>query len=871
MLVAPAVHILAPGGPVLRGRVRELAAIGRLLRRAADGAGGTLLIEGDPGSGRSALLAHAERQAPGFACLRARGQPGEADLPYAALPPSPVPRPTRRPRTAEQRLRSCTRFFDAVVSLSRHRPVLCVVDDADRVDPPSLEVLAFLARRARDHRIAVVFAGTGGPAVAATTLRLAPLDPGQAADVLADHGLGGPLAEVLAGLSFGNPAALHDLVRALTPGQRRGVEPPPAGLPADGDLRLAYRTRLRALPASTRRALLLVALDDGLDPAALARLGGGALAAAERAGLLRGTGFTHPAAREAVRDEATLADRQRAHRTLAKLLTGDAHGLRRLLHLAAATPPPDAGLADEIERAAQSVVDCRVGSVALERAAELTPDGGPAVARRAAAARFAWLGGDLARARRLLARAGAGGALLAGEIALRGGPAGEALELLLTSADELAPTRPDQAWRALVLAGEAVCLDGNHGRYREVLRRAAVLRRAGHVDPVRSAQVAGLAAIMRGDHERARPALRSVLSLSTPDPEVLTSAATAGLLLGDDAAAHRILERAVELARSSGAVALLPRALELRTFVEYWMGSYDAAAASAREGLVAARACGQRAAAGNLVGLLALLAALRGAAPECLGWMRELRSGSHASRPRALVQWALAVLDLVAGRAADALRRLSTMADPMSGSGTVLIQMTATPYLVEAAAGAGDPAAAHAAAAVFDRWAAATGDPTRQALAARCRALLAPRGSGPALAEFETALRLHPADGGDFERARTELLLGRDLRRARHPRDARPHLHRAAEGFALLDMPIWAAQASTELRAAGEAGDRAAPPPGLTLTAQQQRIAQLVADGATNREVAAQLFLSTRTVDHHLRNIFSRLGVRSRTELARTL
>ncbi|GIF50566.1 hypothetical protein Afe04nite_51050 [Asanoa ferruginea] len=913
---------------MLRGRAGEQAVIGHLLRRAAEGHGGVLLIEGDPGSGRSALLAHAVRQAPGFTRMHVLGLPGEGDLPYAALHRMPFAQPGRRPRTAEQRLRLCTRVLDAVVARSRERPVLCLVDDAERVDPPSLEVLAFLARRAGEHRIAVLFAGTTGPPVDGTALRLAPLDPTTAADVLADHGVGGVLAghgvggvlaghgvggvladhgvggvlaghgvggvladhgvggvlaghgvggvlaghgvggllaETLVGLAGGNPAALHDLARSLTPGQRRGAEPPPTGLPADGALRRAYRIRLRSLPPTTRRALLLLALDDGLDPAALARLGGGALAAAERCGLLRDAGFTHPAAREVVRDDATLAERQRAHRVLARLLTGDAHRLRRLLHLAAATPPPDARLAGEIERAAGSVVDCRVGSVALERAAELTPDAGPASARRVAAARYAWLGGDPARARRLLARSGATGSLLAGEIALRGGTAGAAFELLLAAADELTATRPDLAWRALVLAGEAVCLDGNHGRYAQVLRRAAVLRRRGALDPLRSAQVAGLAAVLRGDHERARPALRSVLDAATSDPEELTSAATAGLLLGDDAAAHRTLERAAELARSSGAVALLPRVLELRTFVEYWMGSYEAAAASAREGLEVARACGQHAAAGNLVGLLALLAALRGDAPECMRWMRELRSGSHASRPRALVQWALAVLDLVAGRSADALRRLVTMADA-----TVLIQMTAAPYLVEAAAGAGDPAAADAAAAVFDRWAAATGDPTRRALAARCRALLAPRGSEAALAEFEQALRLHPADGGDFERARTELLLGRDLRRARHPRDARPHLHRAAEGFALVDMPVWAAQATTELRAAGEACDLPAPP-GLSLTAQQQRIAQLVAGGATNREVAAQLFLSTRTVDHHLRNIFSRLGVRSRTELARTL
>ncbi|MBQ0897168.1 helix-turn-helix transcriptional regulator, partial [Micromonospora sp. U56] len=180
-------------------------------------------------------------------------------------------------------------------------------------------------------------------------------------------------------------------------------------------------------------------------------------------------------------------------------------------------------------------------------------------------------------------------------------------------------------------------------------------------------------------------------------------------------------------------------------------------------------------------------------------------------------------------------------------------------------------AAAGAALAVFDRWASSTANPSRRALSARCHALLAPRGSAEAEREFRAALRLHPTDAGAFERARTELLLGRELRRSRRPRDAREHLHDAREAFTLIGATTWAEQAAAELRAAGESVGAPDPSAARLLTGQQLRIAQLVAEGATNREIAARMFLSTRTVDHHLRNIFHRLGIRSRTELARAL
>lgn len=466
--------------------------------------------------------------------------------------------------------------------------------------------------------------------------------------------------------------------------------------------------------------------------------------------------------------------------------------------------------------------------------------------------------------------------LLRGEMELRSGSAGAAIEILLTAADLLADHRPDLALTALVRAGEAANFAGDDSRFTDLVHRATALRH-----PVRSPvtelmvdHLLGFGAMLRGDHHRAMPALRRVVALANrlDDAAALAVASADSLLLADDRTAHRSANRAAELARLTGQVALLPRVLELRACAEYWLGPDEAATETAREGLRTARNTGQDNCAATHLGLLAVFAAIAGDHRACAGWVAQLGEGPDGeSRPRALAQWALGVLDLSAGRCDDALARLAALADPLTGRGQLLIQMMALPYLVEAAARCGDRTPALAPLAVFDGWADDTGDPARRALSARCHALLAPRGSDEAEQGFRTALLLHPANGSEFERARTELLFGKELRRGRRPRDAREHLHSARQAFVHLGAEVWATQAGAELRAAGEAVEASAVPVTRALTAQQLQIARLVADGATNREVAARLFLSTRTVDHHMRNIFSRLGIRSRIDLVRAL
>ncbi|GIJ20698.1 helix-turn-helix transcriptional regulator [Micromonospora lutea] len=907
---------------MLRGRQAECREIRALL---AAPAGRALLLHGEPGSGRSALLAYAHRHGGGRRLLAAAGLPDEAMLPYAGLQRLLDPvldRASALPERQRQVLRRAVAgegcrdqdqlvLSHAVLGLlaeaAHDGPLLCTMDDLDAGDAPTARLLTFVARRLPQLPVVLLLtAGSDSAADAIPSRRLLPLDGSDSHALLTARCPGppppGPVLAALSTLAAGNPQALIDLADSLTPGQWHGAEPLPTAPPADGDLGRAYRGLLSRLPADTGRALLLAALaaptqadqKHGVDPVTLGRAlraagdSFAALAPAEAAGLIRltvrgGAVFPRPLARAMVEATASLAARRDAHLLLAATLDGTEARLRRALHLAAATDGPAPALATELEEAVSDRADRSAAATALARAAELSDAPVLAARRQVTAARYAWQAGDPDRAHALLHRvAGTGGLaeLLRGEMRLRCGSAPAALPTLLAAATTLAEVDRESALVALVRAGEAVCFSGDQYRYAEVARRMAALRRDG--DPpwveLLTTQVAGVAATLRGAHADGGPLLRRAVVLggrltdAELNPTALSGAAVAGLLVAVDAAAYRLADRAVELAAERGEVSLLPRALELRAMSEYWLGRHDAATKSCREGLRVARAAGQHTSAGVHLGLLAVLAAVRADRDTSLGHVAELGDAAvPGSRPHALAQWALAVLDLVDARYADAADRLAALASPGTGRGQVLVQVMATPHLVEAAAHAGRHARARAALAVFDHWAGSTASPLRRALSARCHALLAPRGSAEAEQQFRTALSLHPSDAATFERARTELLFGRELRRARRPREARGHLHRARQDFTLLGAEVWARQTTVELRAAGESVGTPDPHAVRLLTGQQLRIAHLVASGATNREVASQMFLSTRTVDHHLRNIYHRLGIRSRTELVRAL
>jgi DNA-binding CsgD family transcriptional regulator len=648
--------------------------------------------------------------------------------------------------------------------------------------------------------------------------------------------------------------------------------------PADPTSRL-----LAGLPRQTQWLLLLVAVDEEMDVPGLVqatRVAGidiTALSPAELAGLVRVGGgeirFARPGLRAAVYERATLAQ-------------------RRAAHLAAAEAAAGCGAFDR-------------SCTALVRAADLTSEPLVASRRLLAAAQHALRSGRPDRARGLLrlahrpagGPAGGGGLparhtaayagereLVAGEIELRSAAAEVAVDRFVAAADLLAAAGcREPAAHALMRASEAVCFAGTHSRYAEIAARARALRRA--VEPPRLelvfAHVAGFAAVFGGRHKQAGPPLRRCVELGAllDDPSALLLASTASMLLADHPAAWRFAAGAVEAARVTGDRSASPLALLMKAQAEYWLGRYLAAGGTCREGAGTAARSGHANYAADHLGMLAVLAAIRGDPRTCRELLRRMSVPPGAGprcRPRALGQWALAVCDLMAGRPVEAAVRLNAIGDQTTGEGQVAVQLMAAPWLVEAAARGPEPAPAAEVLAAFDRWAVSAGGPVVRALSARCHALLAPRGSDQAEALFREALRLLGDVDSEFELARTELLLGQELRRRRRPRDAREHLHRARDAFQQLDLVAWVTRAAAELRAAGDkVAAGAAPGPGgagaAQLTAQQREIAYLVAAGATNREIATQLFLSPRTVDHHLRNVFRKLQVRSRVELVRLL
>ncbi|GAA4136273.1 hypothetical protein GCM10022285_30970 [Streptomyces tunisiensis] len=387
----------------------------------------------------------------------------------------------------------------------------------------------------------------------------------------------------------------------------------------------------------------------------------------------------------------------------------------------------------------------------------------------------------------------------------------------------------------------------------------------------------GMRAVLLARFDLAATPLRRVVDngLHGSDPDHLLRSAAAALMLGDVTSARRAGARALAAARTTGSAALEPRALEYLAYAELRAGRHQLARTHAEEGLHAAERTGQRNTAAHHHAVLALAASIEGEADLVA---EHAEAALRTARRHGLVQaatlahWAVARADLGAGRPREAAQRLGPLVRPGARRGHFAVWMLAVPCFVEAAASAGRPQHAEAVVEDFVLWAACGADPQAPSQLLRCRALLA----GPDTADelYLRALDRHDDTAGDFERARTELLYGKWLRRRRRLREARARLEEARLGFERCGAPLWAQQAAAELRAGG-AAPNAAPAASVgagdlaRLTPQQMRIARYVAAGATNREVALSLSVSTRTVDYHLRNVFATLGLRSRVELVR--
>ena len=909
---------------VVIGRSEERALLEGLLAGAGSGQSGTLVLSGEPGVGKSELLSHAIGLSDGFLVLRATGVESEVDLAFAGL--HELLRPVlhladRLTGPQAEALRGALgladhvnqdRFLVAVATLSllskaaEDTPVLCVVEDAHWLDVPSVETIAFAARRLHAEGVVVLAATQGDPWPGLPGRRIAGLERDEVAALLRERAgdVADDVCDRLVEETGGNALALVELVASSKPAQLAGRAPLPRPLRFSDRVEDAFLGRVRLLPSESTTLLLVAAADDTGYPMVVLRAasqldtGTDALEAAERAGIAKVDSgrieFRHPLVRAAVYQAATLTERIAAHQALARALDSDEHAERRAWHLAAAAVGPDETLARDLQHAAHRAGrrgGHAVASAAYERAAELSAAASDRARSIVAAAQAAFQAGQLDRAADLSDRAEPlvkgraakdGVAVLRGRIEFARGSSLTAHSLLVNTARGMAERDPRGAAAVLVEAARAAWNANDLARHAEATDLLSSLPlRSG--DPLVAlvsttlatrdlvaGRIADAVTQMR-EGTRAWLSLASTDRVSGHDSEFgQASLAHAGFtrVTADDAADLTLGAAIVSECRTRGLAARLPYALAHLAMTEALAGRHSTAAVNATEGLRLASDLGQPMAVCSCESVLAWLAAVRGEQDQC----RELASHAvelsetHQLAAIAVVAiWALGLLELSLGRSEQAIDRLL---EPTHGPLTnPTTRLSIVPDVVEAATRARRADLAREPLAWYEQWARCTGQPWAEAAVRRCNALL---GEHDAEMHFQEALRLHEQAGPahrPFDRARTQLLYGEWLRRARRRAEARPHLTAARETFERLGATPWSDRAANELRATGQTISRRRTA-SIRLTPQEAQVVRLVAEGGTNQEVAAQLFISPRTVAYHLYNAFPKLGVVSRADIA---
>jgi DNA-binding CsgD family transcriptional regulator len=906
---------------VLHGRVDESARLASLLDDACDGRAGTLLLHGEPGVGKSALLeALVATTRKDVQVLRAQGVESEAPLPFAAL--HRLLRPVlglldRLPAPQARALRAAfgqaddvvvEPFLAALATLSllteaaEEATVLCVIDDAQWLDQASADTVLVAARRLGADRVAVVFAARDGEGhtfapVGVPTLALLPLTAAAARMLLTEvtrAAVSDEVADRLTVQAAGNPLALVELPTGLSGDQLAGVAPMPAQLPLTPAIERVFLDRCRRLPPAVQTLLLVAAADDSgyvaIVRAAAERLGAepDSLDAAERSGLLLVDGDTiqvrHPLVRSAVYQAATSRERREAHRALAESIDAAADPDRYAWHRAAAVERPDAAVVAGLTAAAARA-EQRGGhaaaSAAYQRAAELTAAEQPRAAHLYAAARTAWAAGQSIPARALAAAARelAHDQLLRADIdRLRGrievniGSAVDAHHLFATAARAVSADDPT---RALELAVAAALLAEHHADSGTAMNTAA-LAAAAITSPTPRTRCLGhlLLALTRASAHDWAPALSSLRAaldagVDIGDLDLLPHLGNAALHLGDEEAHHRCFTQMAARARDAGAGMLVLYALPRLGFTEFVTGRWAALRSSAEEALSLSASVGQRQLASAPLGWVTLLAAVQGKpAPEYDPLLADLLEavryplGILAGPVHDLTRWAQGTRAAYDGDVQAALHHLGSIR-------VDVIRRLAAIDRIDAAVRAGDRE--RAAAWVEELRPFAQGTQWSWALAAvdHGHALLAKPDEAPTL--FESALSHHGqagAAGRTYDRARTELAYGEFLRRSQRRVEARSHLRAAFETFEDLRAEPLAARAGQELRASGETARKRDPSTQVMLTPMERQVAGLVRQGMSNKEIAAQCWVSPRTVAFHLRNLFAKAGVTSRGELA---
>ncbi|WP_243737476.1 ATP-binding protein [Blastococcus xanthinilyticus] len=904
----------------LVGRRAEREVVGQLLAGARAGCSAALVVRGEAGIGKTALLGHVRGTAvsAGFRVEHAVGAESEAQFAFSGLHQlcaplldrvGALPEPQQaalgvafglRGGAVPDRFLVGLAVLHLLAEIAEEDPLLCLVDDAQWLDQASAQVLAFVARRVGAERLALLFAVRDpegdevSPFSGISELRLDRLGETDAWALLTATSRV-PLDEVvrarIVAEARGNPLALLELPRSAQPAHLAGGFELPDGPDVPRRVEDSFQHRSGSLPAETQLLLLVAAAEPTGEAEvfwrAAERLGIGreAAAPAEIAGLLEidiRVRFRHPLVRSAVYQAATPPDRRRAHGALAEATDPQVDPDRRAWHRARAVLGVDEEAAAALERSAgraQARGGVAAAGAYLQHAAELTPE--PATrARRALEAAYAkHEAGASAVALELLAIAAAGPLdalqharleLLRAQIAFHLTRDSTVPGMLLDAAKMLAPLDPALSRETYLHALDAAVINGEGDAVQ--IARAALAAPPAET-PARPVDLLldGLAEALTGGYAAGAPGLRRALEafrdapLTKPEQDRrsdhwLWLAARNAVAVFDDGLLSTLASRNVQLARQAGGLATLPAALSFLSITSVLMGELARADELATEATTITLATGGV----RLRHAHVILSAWRGdsAGTTALdATIAEDVAYPDEGTEILLARYAVAVLHNGLGdypAAREAAARLC-------GSRELSLSSAGLPELVEACVRAGRPEEAAAAAEELSSRADAAGTPWALGLAARSRALI---GTGPtAEDDYREAIEELTNSRMAAHLARTHLVYGEWLRREGRRQDARDQLRTAHDQLTRMGAAAFAARAARELRATGEHPRSRTAQPTDALTAQELHIARLVATGATSREVGAQLFLSPRTIEAHLRNIFRKLGITSRRQL----
>src|SRR4051812_10120753 len=907
----------APAGLVLRGRRDECAVIDRLLHGAVDGRSGVLLVRGEAGVGKTALLEYAIGWASDLTGLRAVGGGAEMELPFAALHQLCAPmldRLERLPSPQRDALRTTfglsagaapDRFLVGLATLSllaevaEERALLCVVDDGQWLDHASVQALAFAARRLLAEHVVMLFAArepsgelTGLPELVVEGVRdadaraiLGSVIPGRLDERVTDQ---------LVAEAGGNPLALLELPRELSAARLAGGVGLAGAVSLSGRVEGSFLQRVEGLPEDTRRLWLLAGAEPTGDRALLwraaERLGitGPVLEPAESDGLIEIDGrvrFRHPLVRSAVYRAATPQERRQVHRALADATDAQVDPDRRAWHVAEAATGTDEGVAVDLESAADRA-QARGGLAAaaafFERAAALTRDQTRRGDRALAAAQTKYEAGAFDDALALLATVDAAGAhgarvnLLRAQIAFVVQRGGDAPGLLLEAARELEAFDPDRARTTYLEAIEAARFAGWLARGADIVEvsKAALAGPA----PRRSARptdllLQGMATLPIDGHAAAVPILKAALSafreeavLPPEEERWLSLACRAAWDICDEESWRLLATRALQHARDAGALTVTPLLLSSLSYVHVLCGELSEAESLLAE--IRATTAVTGIPAHRYVEIW--VAALRGREPELSALVDDFVTDAEERGEGfalAFAGQARAVLHNGLGRYEEALTAVREAVDVAPYS--ELSTPSAVAELVEAAARVGEH---RIAARALERLTLTTGPSgTDWALGveARSRALLSDGDVAERL--YQDAIERLRRTRVRLQLARTHLLYGEWLRRERRRPDAREHLRAALELFTSMGAEAFAARAERELLATGERVRKRRIETAEQLTVQEIQVVRLARDGLSNSAIGERLFISQHTVAYHLRKVFTKLDVTSRNQLGPVL